>query len=461
MAVQPVSIDRLKSQLMGSGLSRTDNTLFQIISGLIDAVRQSTIATTEAIASGGGGSSSGITSLTTDVVAVGPGAVVATIQPGVVIYAKIQDTTLADILIGRSATPGTVEEIELGANLQIVAGTLEITTSGGGSGGGLAHNLLSATHPDTLAADPVEGDIVYAGAGIIPAGTYISPQIISSYSEAFEGIRMGMGPFSGGYITPICSPLIATPFISYAAPTLLEFLPTPDVPDGYIRASIVEDFEGIRAGSIGVIGVFTLPGTGNYGHSIANRLAMIPLPSLEPVTTDGIWRRLPVGNDGQVLTIVNGIPDWEDLPPIPDEPAYPWNDITFDAADFTATGGGGAPTWTVAAGDVARWQYQQFPGLAGVGNNVRIALYIKTSSVAGVGPPTRLLIELPFLILGEYAQFISMRENSVAVTDVAVGYDDSVSTSHLIIEKVPFGGAFDVTANETYVAFEISAVLQP
>lgn len=462
MAVQPTSIDRLKSQLLTSGLSHKDNALFQIINGLIDAIRQSTIATTEAIATGGSsGSSSGITSLNTDVVAVGPGAVSAIIQPGVVTYAKIQNTVLADILLGRGTPAGTIQEILLGANLQIVGDTLEITTSGGGTGGGLEHNLLSATHPDTVPDDPIEGDIVYAGAGVLPVGTYISPAIRTPLTEDFVGIRMGIGPHSAGLIPSIGGGIIATPFNSYITPVFDEFLPTPDIYDGLIQASIVENFEGVRSGYMGVIGVFTIPGTGNYGHSIATQLAMIPLPSLLPATSDGIWRRLPKGTDTQVLTLVDGIPNWEDLPPIPDEPAYPWNDVTFNAANFTATGGGGAPTWTVAAGDVARFQYQQFPGVAGVGNNVRIAVYIKTSSVAGVGPPTRLLITLPFNIIGEYAEFISMRENGVAVTNVAVGYGGGLGTNQLGIEKVPFGGTFDVTADETYVAFEISAVLAP
>ena len=187
---------------------------------------------------------------------------------------------------------------------------------------------------------------------------------------------------------------------------------------------------------------------------------MVPVPSLLPATTTGIWKRLPRGTDGQVLKLVSQIPAWQTLS-IPAEPAYPWNDITFNAANFTATGGGGAPTWTVDAGDVARWQYQQFPGNLGVGNNVRIVLYIKTSSVVGVGPPTRLIVTLPFNILGQFAQFISMRENNISINNAAIAYDAGVSANQLYIEKIPFGTAFDVTPNETYISFEVSAVLQP
>jgi hypothetical protein len=56
MAVQP-KLDRLKSQLMNTGLQKKDNPLFQVISQLISYLRQSQIATTESIASGGAAAS--------------------------------------------------------------------------------------------------------------------------------------------------------------------------------------------------------------------------------------------------------------------------------------------------------------------------------------------------------------------------------------------------------------------
>ena len=137
-------VDRLKSQLITSGLQGKDPALFQIINTLIDFVRQGQVVTTEIVAASGG-SVLAIDALNTDVVATGPGNVVATIQPDAVTttkiinqavtYGKIQNTVLPDILIGCAATPGTVQEIGLGTNLQIVGNTLEITTSGGGSGG--------------------------------------------------------------------------------------------------------------------------------------------------------------------------------------------------------------------------------------------------------------------------------------------------------------------------------------
>lgn len=56
MAIQPSQLDRLKAQLLTSGLQQKDNTLFQVINQLIDALRQSIIATTQQLS----GSASGV-----------------------------------------------------------------------------------------------------------------------------------------------------------------------------------------------------------------------------------------------------------------------------------------------------------------------------------------------------------------------------------------------------------------
>src|SRR5262245_22413088 len=66
MAITAQAIDRLKAQLLTSGLSQQNQALFQVINQLIGAVRQS-LANTEAITggdSGGGGGVTGATFLT-------------------------------------------------------------------------------------------------------------------------------------------------------------------------------------------------------------------------------------------------------------------------------------------------------------------------------------------------------------------------------------------------------------
>lgn len=72
-------------------------------------------------------------------------------------------------LAGQVASMGGNLEREFQAiqqHIEQISGDVTILTSGGGGGGGggspLSHNLLSATHPDTLPASPVQGDLVYA-----------------------------------------------------------------------------------------------------------------------------------------------------------------------------------------------------------------------------------------------------------------------------------------------------------
>jgi hypothetical protein len=445
-------VDRLKSQLITSGLQQKDPALFQIINTLIDFVRQGYATTTEIVgASSGGGSGSAINSLTTDVVAVGPGAAVATIQPGVVTYAKIQDTIGADVLIGRGSPAGVVGELSLGNNLQIVGNNLEITTSGGGSGGGLSHNLLSITHPDTIPDSPIEGDLIYAGPGgpLSPA-TYIDGAILGPLDETFVGIRAGYMLGMPTDLIPPISGFAGVPVLTYAAPVIYNVWPTWDTLDVSIFAPLVEDFTGIRAGYNALVPGQTEPGPGNSGGYSVYPLAFVRPAVPEPPSSEGIWQRLPIGLTDKYLKVANGIPTWSDLP----EPSYPWINIPYSAANYSAAGGT-TPGWVVASGDVARFQYQQFPVTGS--DNIRIAMYVKTTSVTGSGP-TQLIINLPFSITGEFAQFISIRENNNSVTNTYAYYDSGISATQLYIEKIG-ALAFDTTANETYLSFEISATL--
>ena len=66
-----------------------------------------------------------ITSLTTDIVAVGPGAAVATIQPNVVNYAKMQQVSGANKLLGNpTGSASNVEEIGISSIFSFNAGNL-------------------------------------------------------------------------------------------------------------------------------------------------------------------------------------------------------------------------------------------------------------------------------------------------------------------------------------------------
>ena len=453
MAIQ---LANLKSQLLTSGLSQKDQPLFQIINQLIQYLQALNIDVADLAASSGSSGSAGITSLFDDVVATGPGAASAIIQPNVVTYGKMQQVTALRLLGNSDASLGNVLEIPLGDNLEFIGGVLEVTIPGSGGTPGIGHQLLSLTHTDTLPADAVEGDIIYAGPGSTFIGTYVNAVIMVSvefdlpmgiYCGLYLGFDGGAGIIApvGGAIAPDWGPIVAT--------TVENTWLTWDIIDAYIGISLI-------ISEIGIFGMLftSIPGSGTYSALVSYPFTMIPAPSPLPDYSTGTWQRKGIGSAGQVLTVVSGSPTWQNLPPIPAEPAYPWIDITFNAADFTATGGV-TPAWTVASGDVKRWAYQTFPGSGGVGNNVRIALYVRATTVSG-SAPTQLQITIPFNIIGRFAQFISIQENGAAATNVFVEYDDSVSTNKLYLNKIG-GGAFDTTAAGTYLAFEISAVKAP
>lgn len=442
----------LKSQLLTSGLSQKDQPLFQIINQLIQYLQALNIDVADLASSSSSGSSAGITSLFDDVVAVGPGAASAIIQPNVVSYSKIQQVTALRLLGNPNGSVQDVVEIPLGDNLAFVGGALEVQIEPGVSG--LLHRVLSLTHYDSIPATPVIGDIIYATNGPAFAGVYYGAVIIALVTEDFTGLRVGYTSGFHGAFTPSYSMAYAPPDIDFVPVTIPDNWLAWEYIDCFIQAPVVEDFTGLRGGMV----VPTYVAGNNAAYYAFTDLAIIatPNPANDPI--DALWTRKGIGAEGQVLTVTSGIPEWEDLPPIPAEPAYPWTDITFAAGDFTATGGV-TPGWTVASGDVKRWAYQTFPGSGGVGNNVRIALYVRATTVSG-SAPTQLQITLPFNIIGRFAQFISIQENGAPATNVFVEYDDSVSTNKLYLNKIG-GGAFDTTAAGTYLAFEISAVKAP
>ena|SRR3990167_8772935 len=109
------------------------------------------------------GAASGITALTGEVTATGPGSVAATIANDAVTYAKMQNTTAADILLGRGngGGAGDIQEITLsglslaGTVLTVVPNPvikLSFTIDGGGS-------AITATGIQKYLSSPVTGTI--------------------------------------------------------------------------------------------------------------------------------------------------------------------------------------------------------------------------------------------------------------------------------------------------------------
>jgi hypothetical protein len=122
----------------------------------------------------GGGGGSGITGLVGDVFATGPGTATATIQPGVVTYAKMQAVSASSRILGSSATGTAVSELTVGQGLSVVGSQIElggtvssdrvitvnnsllqVTTSSPGKVPGLAANAaVYMVNTDTSPASP-------------------------------------------------------------------------------------------------------------------------------------------------------------------------------------------------------------------------------------------------------------------------------------------------------------------
>lgn len=104
----------------------------QITTGVLYKISVDELGT---LFSGGGG----ITALTNDVTASGTGSVVATIANDAVTYAKMQNVSTNNRLLGRAtAGAGDVEEITLGTGLSLSGTTLNAT---GGSGTGYTYDI--------------------------------------------------------------------------------------------------------------------------------------------------------------------------------------------------------------------------------------------------------------------------------------------------------------------------------
>lgn len=463
MAVQP-NLDRLKSALMTSGLSQKDPPLFQVINGLIDYIRQNTLATNEMIASGGSsyvpGPATAIDELTGDVVAVGPGVVPATIQAKAVAYSKIQDTILANVLLGRAVTPGEIQELLLGSGLTIADGELALDNPYPGFTG--LHNLLSETHPDTVPDSPVLGDLIRADSSApFVAGSYVNAVIMTPTVDDFEGIRAGYMLNAGGLFPSICAAYTGIP-LGTKVQELPKIWPTPDTYDAFIQASMVENFVGIRAGYERLIS----EGSGIYGTYFAPNIPMIAPPSPNPLLSTGIWKRLPKGNEGDALTIVDGIPIWEPRLPGIQGPIGPtgatgptgpagadyisagtWTTPTYNATDFSANG---AMTWTVDAGDITVYRYLE------VGKTMLLTVYLRNTTIGGT-LDYELRVAVPNSRTIAYGALVPM-----VVTTGAFGPETGVAiatagNTYIQLFRNLFGPNWGAAgSNDTYLGFSVT-----
>ena len=320
----------------------------------------------------------------------------------------------------------------------------------------LAHNFLSPTHPDTVPASPVIGDIVRAVEGSTFAGQYYGFTLNAPVIEDFAGIQFGYYAGYHGILTPSISVGYSVPNVNFIPVVPQDNWLAWEYIDFFLLSLLVENFAGIRWGYQSRI----LVGGNNFAY-YPPELAFTTPPNPGNVIAAALWQRYGIGVDGQVLTVVGGKAEWADSGgescPIP--LVCPWVSVAYNAADFTASGGT-SPAWTVDAGDVIRWEYQVFTTEDNLNNSVRIALYLRDTTVSG-SAPTQLRVALPFSIVGKWAGMISLQENLTAPNNAFVAYDSTVSANQLTIQKIPFSGvgspAFDTTPNQTFISFEISA----
>jgi hypothetical protein len=151
----------------------------------------------------------GLTALTGDIMASGSGSVTATLASGAVTYAKIQNVTASNRLLGRAtAGAGVVEEISLGTGLAYTGTTLGIS---GVTAGALAPDSLDFTEfKDAMALD-APTDIAVTGSNVLSisnTGTGNSLLVRDEASDGSPFVIDATGSVAVGTTTPNASALL-------------------------------------------------------------------------------------------------------------------------------------------------------------------------------------------------------------------------------------------------------------
>jgi hypothetical protein len=299
-----------------------------------------------------GGGSGGLTAITGDVVATGPGTVNSTIQPGVVSYAKIQNVG-ANVIMGNSTgapasmaelSPSTVRTMlalatvaTSGSASDLSAGTLatarlpaftggDVTSSAGSAVLTIAAGAVTLAKMANLADQRIIGNVsggaaapaaltkanvwTFLGATGVAAGSYTNTSLTVTADGVITAIATGAGP--GGGITELTGDVTAGPGSGSFAATLATVNGNVGT---FTNATITVNAKGlITAASTGA-GGGGAPTTATYitqtpDASLSNEQALSLLATgiLKSTTTTGVLSIATAGTDYQSpLTFSTGL----------------------------------------------------------------------------------------------------------------------------------------------------------
>jgi hypothetical protein len=318
-----------------------------------------------------------ITALTGDVVATGPGSVVATIQANVVTNAKLAQMPANTVKANTTGSTANAADVALGtvtestssvlvltgwADATIGSPTIQVLQASGSQSGYLssadwttfnskqaAGNYITALTGDGTATGPgsvaftlatvnsnvgtfgtasAVGTFTVNGKGLITAASSTSIQIAESQVTNLVSDLAGKQP-TGNYITALTGDVTATGPGSVVASLTATSNATLTTLSALTTATSLASVGTITTGTWNATTIaIAHGGTGATTAAAAYN-------NLSPMTTTGDMEyeasantaaRLPIGTTGQVLTVVGGIPAWTTASSSPTQ-AYELNNL--------------------------------------------------------------------------------------------------------------------------------------
>ncbi len=302
-----------------------------------------------------GGGTGGISALSGDVVATGPGAVTSTIQAGVVTYAKIQNVS-SGVFLGRSSVgSGVVQEISA-ATAKTMLALAAIATSGS------ATDLTGGTVAAALMPAFAGGDVTSSAGSVvltIGAGTVTLAKMANLADQRL------IGNVSGGAAAPS----------ALTKANVWTFLGATGIAAGsYTSANLTVTADGVitaisngSGGSGAPSGATYITQTPDPGLSAEQALSTLATGLLKNTTTTGVLTIASAGTDyqaaGNYITALTG----DGTASGPGSAAFTLATVNANVGTFTnatitvnakglitaaSTGGGGGGGITALTGDV-------------------------------------------------------------------------------------------------------------